>query len=98
MIPSQLVYMPMLKKGMFARQTRGSTRKGKGVGAVLLDGGLGGQSSYSGIDNYEATTGRQVVGMGSKMDMSKMSRMGKKLESLMIKPTAKKVKNINFSM
>lgn len=88
----------MLKKGMFARQTRGATRKGKGVGAVLLDGGLGGQSSYSGIDDYERTTGRPSMGSGMKMDMSKMSRMSKKLENLMLKPTAKKVKNINFSM
>jgi hypothetical protein len=35
--------------------------------------------------------------MGSGMG-SKMSRMSKKLENLMIKPVAKKVKNINFSM
>lgn len=97
MMPSQLVYMPMLKKGMFARQTRGATRKGKGIGSVLLDGGLGGQSSYSSVDDYERTTGIPLSGSGAgrKMDMS---RMGKKLENLMLKPTVKKVKNINFSI
>lgn len=96
MLPSQMVYMPMLKKGMFSRQTRGATRKGRGVGAVLLDGGAGGQSSYSSIDDYERTTGRPVMGSGRKM--MDMSKMGKKLENLMLKPTAKKVKNINFSI
>ena len=97
-MPSQLVYMPMLKKGMFARQTRGmkaGMRRGKGVGAVLLDGGMGGQSSYSSVDDYERTTGIDIRGAGRKMDMSRMS---KKLENLMIKPTSKKIKNINFSI
>jgi hypothetical protein len=93
-MPSQLVYMPMIKKGMFARQTRGM-RRGKGIGAVLLDGGMGGQSSYSSVDDYERTTGIDIRGAGRKMDMSRMS---KKLENLMIKPTSRKIKNINFSI
>jgi len=30
---------------------------GNGIGTVLLDGGIGGQSSYRSIDDYIATTG-----------------------------------------
>lgn len=31
---------------------------GKGYGSVLLDNGMGGQSSYNSIDHYIETTGR----------------------------------------
>jgi hypothetical protein len=47
------------------------------------------------FDDYERTTGIDIRGAGRKMDMSRMS---KKLENLMIKPTSRKIKNINFSI
>jgi hypothetical protein len=37
-----------------------NTLNGRGVGAVLLDGGMGGQSSYHSTDDYYNTTGRDV--------------------------------------
>ena len=41
--------------------------KGTGIGSVLLDGGIGGQSSYSSIANYKQTTakGSHLEGLGS---------------------------------
>jgi len=33
---------------------------GSGVGAVLLDGGMGSQSSYTSQEDYERTTGRKL--------------------------------------
>ena len=33
---------------------------GKGTGSFLLDGGMGGQSSYTSPANYTATTGRVI--------------------------------------
>lgn len=63
---------------------------GMGMGSVLLrKGGAGSGSSYTSIDNFENTTGLSVpVGSG----------LGKKLESLIVKPLVKKPKNINFEM
>lgn len=72
---------------------------GGGYGTVLLDGGLGGQSSYFGIDNYIETTGRdprsnKQVGRG--LD----DKIASKLRNLNITPpTAKpKMKNITMSI
>ena len=56
---SQRVYIPSCGAGMTARQTRGKMG-GCGVGAVLLDGGMGGRSSagsYSSVSDYSSTTG-----------------------------------------
>jgi len=70
-------------------QTRGM--KGTGVGAVLLDGGKGGQSSYSSVEEFKATTNQKVGGMGLMNSSA--------LQSLVIKkPAGKKPKNINFSL
>jgi hypothetical protein len=91
------VFIPTTKTGMMSHRTRGRLT-GKGIGGVLLDGGLGGQSSYTSVDDYINTTGitpRSVIGSGSKMAME---RMNKKLENLMITPTSKKVRNIKFNL
>ena len=73
---------------------------GRGMGSILLDGGLGGPgagSSYSSIDDYIHTTsvnpyaGQPVKGKG-------LEQINRKLESLMIKPKTKKIKNINFNL
>jgi hypothetical protein len=86
---------------MLARQPRGASMLGKG--AFLLDGGLGGQSSYSSIDDYVATTGRAIRGNGNGLAFSPPPKhlgmnkdsMNKKIESLMVKP---KTKNIKFNL
>jgi hypothetical protein len=94
------VYMPMNSSRMIARPTRGAKMIGKG--AFLLDGGLGGQASYSSIDDYVATTGRAVRGGGLGLGFSPPPKhlankdvMNKKIESLMVKP---KTKNIKFNL
>lgn len=70
--------------------------KGMGMGSVLLNkGGAGGASSYSSIEDYQDTTGRQVFkGSG-------VSSLNNKLENLMLKNNSgkkKKDKNINFNL
>ena len=74
-----LVYKPQLK--------------GTGIGSVLLDNGIGGQSSYSSIEDYVATTkGRGLEGLGSNV-------LGEKLSKLVIKqPSSKKHQNIKFNL
>jgi len=83
--------MPLLKFSHLSRQTRG-IKQGKGIGAVLLDGGMGGQSSYESVDNYMNTTNAPSFsgrGLGS---------LRNKMENLIIKPSYKKPKNINFNL
>jgi len=84
---------------------RTSTRQhiqGRGVGAVLLDGGLGGQSSYASLDDYIHTTHQNpfkkepqtIKGLG-------IEAMNKKIENLLVKSrkhNPKKDKNINFNL
>jgi hypothetical protein len=68
--------------------------KGTGIGSVLLDGGIGGQSSYSSIADYKQTTakGRGLEGLGS-------NALGEKLSKLVIKqPSSKKQPNIKFNL
>jgi len=68
--------------------------KGAGIGSVLLDGGVGGQSSYSSVQDYKKTTskGRGLEGLGS-------NALGEKLSKLVIKqPPSKKQENIKFNL
>jgi hypothetical protein len=69
---------------------------GKGVGAVLLDGGMGGQSSYASLDRYTETTGmspmvREVKGRG-------LEKLSAKISGLSIMPPKKKKNNIKFEL
>ena len=78
--------------GIRRHQIRGMKgMRGMGMGAVLLNGGIGGQSSYSSVDDYISTTGRNPYKTGGSLE-----RMNKKLESLV--PNKKKPNNINFSL
>jgi hypothetical protein len=87
---SRLVHIPTVGKSSRTHYTRG-----RGVGAVLLDGGQGGQSSYYSVDDYIATTNAQVpVGSGLKG----LENIRGKMENLMIKPKSRKPKNIKFSI
>jgi hypothetical protein len=75
---------------------------GNGYGTVLLDGGLGGQSSYFGIDNYIQTTGRDprthktLIPKGEGL----ADKISSKLRNLNIAPPTNKpkVKNISLSI
>lgn len=73
---------------------RRQVRSGAGVGAVLLDGGRGGQSSYSSLDDYVNTTGVNPLARGQGL-----AKMNAQIEKLLVKPKGKKKeKNINFSL
>jgi hypothetical protein len=71
---------------------------GSGFSPLLLDNGIGGGSSYSSIDDYIATTGRNPgrVAVGTGLGKSFTDKLG----SLSAKPETKsrKPKNINFSL
>jgi hypothetical protein len=52
---------------------------GSGIGSVLLDGGIGGQSSYRSKEDYENTTGVKLKGFsGSGLD----DKLGQSLSKL----------------
>jgi len=68
--------------------------KGAGIGSVLLDGGIGGQSSYSSVQDYKKTTskGRGLEGLGS-------NALGEKLSKLVIKqPPSKKQESTKLNL
>ena len=73
---------------------------GGGYGTVLLDGGLGGQSSYWGVDNYIETTGRNPLKKSNVSGNGLADRISSKLSKLNIAPpTSKpKMKNITLSI
>jgi hypothetical protein len=75
-----------------------NTLRGTGTGTVLLDGGLGGQSSYYGVDQYIHSTGRdprtskdELVGTGLA------DKISNKLRNLNIAPPTHKQKRKNIS-
>lgn len=94
-----LVYAPMSKHMGFSRHTRGNV-SGKGFSSLLLDGGLGGGNSYSSIDDYISTTGRNIGGVrGNGLGKSLIDKLGKLGKIHMEKmPVSRKPKNINFSL
>ena len=67
---------------------------GAGYGAVLLDGGLGGQSSYSSIDDYIEKTGRNPK---SSTGRGLSDKINDKLKNLTIDNKPKR-KNIRLSL
>jgi len=91
---SSKVYLPTVNKSSISRHTRGALR-GKGIGAVILDNGMGGQSSYNSIDNYLSTTNQSSIG-GS--GLKGLDKIRSKMENLMIQPSNRKPKNIKFSI
>ena len=69
---------------------------GKGVGAVLLDGGMGRTSSYASLDRYNEATGisplvRAVKGQG-------LEKLSGKISGLSISQPKKKTQNIKFEL
>ena len=84
------------------------TRKhisGKGMGSVLLDGGLGTGgvgSSYSSLEAYiDATGANPYAGQPKGLGIKSLESMNKKIESLLVKSkkhNPKKETNIHFSI
>ena len=71
------------------REGLGKSRMGKGTGSFLLDGGMGGQSSYPSVEAYTATTGRVIKKGGG------LEKLTPQLSKLTIKP---KKHNIKFDI
>jgi len=79
---------------------------GEGIGSVLLDGGIGGQSSYYSIEDYMNTTGRNpynnTINRNQKMQQTSgtglADKIASKLSKLSLDKTKKpKKKNITMS-
>ena len=87
------------------RLTKNGGTVGCGIGGVLLDGGIGGQSSYYSLDNYIETTGRnpltnsinrpQQIQLKSGTGLA--DKIAEKLSKLKIDKPKKKKKNITMS-
>jgi hypothetical protein len=71
---------------------RAKNISGMGMGSVILDGGQGGQNSYGNIPEYINTTHTNpMIGKG-------LDNLSHKLDTLMLKTSKRKHKNINFSL
>ena len=87
-------YIPGINKTINNRHTRGS-KTGKGIGSVILDNGMGGQSSYHSMNDYlETTNAPPPIGLGLKG----LDKIRNKMQNLMIKPTLRRQNNIKFSI
>lgn len=75
------------------------TFNGGGYGTVLLDGGLGGQSSYHSIDDYiETTKHRQQKYPKIQSGEGLADRISQKLSKLSITPPSKMTKRKNITL
>jgi hypothetical protein len=104
-MPTRLCVMPSTSGGSYkigngvhrmGGQGVRAIMMGKGAGAVLLDGGMGGQSSYQSLDAYKHATGmnpamREVKGNG-------LEKLSNKISGLSILPPKKKKNNIKFEL
>lgn len=71
---------------------------GEGVGAVLLDGGIGGQSSYHSIEDYTNTTKQQPRMRPITQGSGLADKIAAKLSNLKLeKKNTPKKKNITMS-
>ncbi len=92
-----LVYVPNLAHSGLSRHLNGKIH-GRGGSVLLNTGGVGAGSSYSSVDDYISTTGRNpLIGSGAVPS----SQLNKKLESLSLAvkaPRPTKIKNIKFNL
>lgn len=75
------------------RQVMG-TGFGCGVGSFLLDGGMGGQNSYSSVEDYEETTGRKI---NTTKGRGLADKIGERLSKINIDKNIPKKKNITMN-
>jgi len=93
------------KMRSISRLSKNGGTVGCGIGGVLLDGGIGGQSSYYSLDNYIETTGRNpitnTINRPQKIQLTSGSgladKIAEKLSKLKIDKPKKKKKNITMS-
>ena len=71
---------------------------GSGYGAVLLDGGMGGQSSYPDLDTYYETTNIKKTGKYPTKGEGLSDKIASKLSKLKIDSKGPKRKNITLSI
>jgi hypothetical protein len=93
------------KMRSLTRYSKNGGTIGCGIGGVLLDGGIGGQSSYRSLDDYMETTGRNP--MTNKINRSQKiqltsgtglaDKIAEKLSKLKLDKPKKKKKNITMS-
>ena len=93
------------KMRSITRYSKNGGTVGCGIGSVLLDGGIGGQSSYPSIEAYMETTGRnpytgsidrpQKIQLASGQGLA--DKIASKLTKLNIEKPKKKKKNITMS-
>jgi len=93
-----------LPSGQSVSHHKSHSSHGKGIGSVLLNGGIGGPSagsSYYSVDDYLETTGvnamtnSRTAPRGSGRGLTKLNGA---LEKIVLKSKPSKVKNINFSL
>ena len=93
------------KMRSLTRYSKNGGTVGCGIGGVLLDGGIGGQSSYSNLENYMQTTGRNPLTdqmnrpqrIQLKSGSGLADKIAEKLSKLKIDKPKKKKKNIVMS-
>ena len=101
-MPIHKAILPTTSGGTYGIRGRGLKRLGgeglkraalgMGMGSVLLDGGMGGQSSYPSIAQYKATTGVNPLVKGKGLEA-----LSGKISGLSIQPK-KKSHNIKFEL
>ena len=96
---SSRIYCPTSGHSGTSRHTRGRMT-GKGIGTMLLDGGIGGGSSYASVNDYMQTTGRNpnIASMGSSSGRGIGGGVKDKLESLVVSNQKRKPSNIKFKL
>jgi len=86
--------------GRRAHGMRGKHIRGEGMGSILLSqGGSGGASAYQSVQDYQATTGVHMSGMGLASSLGRsLEKITPKLEGLKISSLKRvKPKNIAFN-
>jgi len=72
---------------------------GNGIGGVLLDGGIGGQSSYHGLEDYMSTVNHGGRNRRLNEGRGLSDKISSQLRNLNISPPSKtKIKNITLSI
>jgi hypothetical protein len=93
------------KMRSLTRYSKNGGTIGCGIGGVLLDGGIGGQSSYHSIEDYINTTGRNPMSntinrpqhIQLKSGSGLADKIAEKLSKLKLDKPKKKKKNIVMS-
>jgi hypothetical protein len=73
--------------------------KGGGTGSVILDGGMGGQSSYTSVDDYiDTVSARNPIKHQTPRGRGLDDKLSEKLRRLHIAPPVKPKKHKNITL